>query len=172
MKNLTLEETEMKFTRLVLRRIAVSTLVLCALPMTPPAQLATHAQVPAMTSTAQADSTLSVRITGLRNTNGKVSLTLYRDSKPIETRVVAIDGATLSATTVFGNMPQGVYAVYVFHDENLNGKMDSNFVGMPVEGYGMSNNPKKRMGRPGFDETNFLMNQPKSAIEIKMIYWQ
>jgi uncharacterized protein (DUF2141 family) len=83
-----------------------------------------------------------------------------------------IDAGTLRASTVFDTLPQGAYAVYVFHDENLNGKMDTNFVGMPVEGYGMSNNPKKRMGRPSFDETNFQMNQPKCAIEIKMIYWR
>jgi uncharacterized protein (DUF2141 family) len=44
-------------------------------------------------------------------------------------------------------------------------------MGIPVEGYGMSNNPPRRMGRPGFDETNFQVNQPQCAIEIKMIYW-
>jgi len=45
-------------------------------------------------------------------------------------------------------------------------------MGMPTEGCGMSNNPKKRMGRPGFNETNFQLNQPATTIEIKLIYWQ
>jgi uncharacterized protein (DUF2141 family) len=162
----------MKTTCLALRSIAFSSLLLCVLSVAPVVQLAAHAQTTRATGPAQAVSTLTVEITGLRNANGKVNLTLYRDSKPIETRVVMIDAGTLRASTVFDTLPQGAYAVYVFHDENLNGKMDTNFVGMPVEGYGMSNNPKKRMGRPSFDETNFQMNQPKCAIEIKMIYWR
>jgi len=61
--------------------------------------------------------------------------------------------------------------VELFHDENNNRDFDLNLMGIPVEGYGMSNNPPRRMGRPGFDETNFQVNQPQCAIEIKMIYW-
>jgi len=45
-------------------------------------------------------------------------------------------------------------------------------MGMPLEGYGMSNNPPRREGRPGFDETNFQIAKPSVAIEISMIYWQ
>jgi uncharacterized protein (DUF2141 family) len=127
------------------------------------------AQSPA--APTQSTSTLTVRVTGIRNTNGKIRLTLMRDSKFVEGREVEIDAATLSAKTVFANLPQGVYAVNLFHDENMNGKMDSNYFGMPEEGYGFSNNPAKRMGKPGFDETNFQLNQPECAIEIIMIYW-
>ncbi len=114
---------------------------------------------------------LTVRVTGLRNAKGVVRLTLFRDTKAIETRELQIDPATLTAKVGFEKLPQGTYAVNLFHDENKNGKMDQNFVGMPTEGYGMSNNPKKRMGKPGFDETNFQINQPEMAIEIKTIYW-
>src|ERR1035441_3817868 len=99
----------------------------------------------------QSTSTLTVRVTGIRNTKGNIHLTLYRDSKFIENRETEIDVKTLSAKFVFEKIPQGVYAVNLFHDENMNGKMDTNFVGMPVEGYGFSNNPRKRMGNPGFD---------------------
>jgi uncharacterized protein (DUF2141 family) len=140
--------------------------------MTPAARLAAQAQGTPTTTSTQATATLTVQITGLRNGKGIVSLTLYRDSKPVETRNVAIDAGTLSARTEFEKIPQGVYAVYVFHDENMNGKLDTNFMRMPLEGYGMSNNPRKRMGKPGFDETNFPVNQPECSIEIKMVYWQ
>ena len=96
---------------------------------------------------------------------------MYRDAKFVEGREVEIDAATLSAKVVFEKIPRGAYAVNLFHDENMNGKMDTNFLGMPLEGYGFSNNPGKRMSKPGFDETSFQVNQPECAIEIKMIYW-
>jgi uncharacterized protein (DUF2141 family) len=52
----------------------------------------------------------------------------------------------------------------------MNGKLDKNFVGAPKEGYGASNNPRKRMGPPPFDEARFSLNQPQQLIEIKLIY--
>ncbi|MGA9069829.1 MAG: DUF2141 domain-containing protein [Terracidiphilus sp.] len=120
---------------------------------------------------AQAVSTLTVHVTGIRNANGNIRLSLYRDSNFVQTLEVEIDPKTMTAVAVFNKLPQGTYTVQLFHDENRNGKMDTNLFGMPVEGYGFSNNPKKRMGKPGFDETNFQVNQPECSIEIKMIYW-
>jgi uncharacterized protein (DUF2141 family) len=131
--------------------------------------LGLNAQSPAMP--AQNASTLTVRVTGIRNANGKIRLGLYRDSNYVDGREIEIDAKTLSAKTVFANLPRGVYTVNLFHDENMNDKMDSNLFGMPVEGYGMSNNPARRMGKPGFEETNFQLNQQQAAIEIVMIYW-
>jgi uncharacterized protein (DUF2141 family) len=148
-----------------IKRIAALPLLCGALLISP---AGVNAQTP--TAPAQSASTLAVRVTGIRNANGRIRLALYRDSKFVEGREVEIDAKTLSATTAFANLPRGVYAVNLFHDENMNGKMDSNFFGMPVEGYGFSNNPARKMGKPGFDETNFQLNQPEAAIEIKMIY--
>ena len=149
-----------------IKRIAALPLLCCALLIS---SAGLNAQTPA--APAQNASTLTVRVTGIRNANGKIRLGLYRDSNFVEGREIEIDARTLSAKTVFANLPRGVYSVNLFHDENMNDKMDSNLFGMPVEGYGMSNNPAKRMGKPGFDETNFQLNQPQAAIEIVMIYW-
>ena len=150
-----------------IRLIAALPLLCCALFIFSAVRLS--AQAPA--TLTQSASTLSVRVTGIRNANGKIRIALFRDSKWVENREVEIDSNTLTAQTVFVNLPRGVYSVNVFHDENMNGKMDTNLFGMPVEGYGFSNNPAKRMGKPGFDETSFPLNQPEAAIEIKMIYW-
>jgi uncharacterized protein (DUF2141 family) len=119
----------------------------------------------------EATSTLTVRIEGLRNAKGNIYLKLSRDSKAIETRKVEIDANTLTARTVFENLPRGAYAVSLIHDENRNEKLDTNFLGIPKEGYGFSNNPSKRMGMPKYDETTFALNQPQQAIQIHVIYW-
>jgi len=149
------------------KRFFACFLLCCALTTIAAGQLAAQTQP----TPAQGASTLTVRVTGIRNTKGKIKLTLYRNANSVESREVEIDPVTLTAKTVFDKLPRGVYSVNVFHDENMNGKLDTNWVGIPVEGYGFSNNPSKRMGKPGFNETNFQLNQPECAIEIKLIYW-
>lgn len=131
------------------------------------------AQSPATLPIQAANSTLTVNIAGLRNAKGNILLKLSRDSNfsPIETRKVEISARTLTAQTVFNNLPHGVYAVSLIHDENKNEKLDPNFIRIPTEGYGFSNNPAKRMGMPKHEETAFTLNQPQQVIQIRVIYW-
>ena len=121
---------------------------------------------------------LTVRVTGARNAKGKIRVALFRDGKgfpndasqAVHMQAADIDPQTLSAQVVFANLPAGVYAVSVFHDENTNEKLDKNFMGAPKEGYGASNNPKKKMGPPNFDETKFQLRGTERSVEIKLMY--
>jgi len=123
-------------------------------------------------------STLTVRVIGACNNKGRIALALFlseagfpsESSKAIRLQRAEIDTQTGSAQFVLKAVPYGVYAVSVFHDENMNGKLDKNFVGAPKEGYGASNNPRKRMGPPPFDEAKFSLSQPEQSIEIKLVY--
>ena len=115
---------------------------------------------------------LTVKVTGLHNTDGNVKLTLRSDPNTVVQRgVTEIDSKTMTATSVFENLVPGTYGVAVLHDQNNNGKLDFNDVGMPLEGYGHSNNPAKREGPPRFDETKFTLTEPTTSIEIQLIYW-
>jgi uncharacterized protein (DUF2141 family) len=133
--------------------------------------------VPAPAQSSQT-STLTVHINGARNTKGKIGVLLFQSpdgfpsepSKAIRQERINIDSGTLSAEATFKDLPDGTYAVSVLHDENDNGKMDKNFMGIPKEGYGASNNPRKRMGPPGFVEAKFSVTQPQQTIEIKLMY--
>ena len=129
------------------------------------------AQTQAGESGAPATSTLTVRITGIRNAKGNLRVKLSRDSKVVEMRQVEIDAKTLTAQTVFARLPYGAYAVSLFHDENKNGELDSSFLRIPKEGYGFSNNPSKRLGAPKYEETTFMLSEPQSTTEIKLVYW-
>jgi uncharacterized protein (DUF2141 family) len=62
-----------------------------------------------------------------------------------------------------------VYAVMVFHDENSNGKLDKNILGIPKEGYGASNNLARKMRPPTFDEARFSISSDQS-VEVKLFY--
>lgn len=65
----------------------------------------------------------------------------------------------------FDDVPAGRYALMVIHDENGNGTLDTNLVGMPVEGYGFSNNPRV-MRKPTFDEAAFDVGADALALDI------
>src|SRR5215470_16798365 len=134
--------------------------------------------LPAANAQSKGTGTLTVRVTGARNTKGKIGVTLFQNaqgfpddtSKAIRQQAVDIDPNTMSAQVVFNDLPLGTFAISVLHDENDNGKMDKNFVGMPREGYGASNNPKKKRRAPTFDEAKFSLNSVEQSIEITLIY--
>ena len=133
---------------------------------------------PPLVAQSNGTAALTVHVTGARNAKGKIRVALFRDAKgfpndasqAIHTQAADIDPQTSSAQVVFADLPDGVYAVSVFHDENMNEKLDKNFVGVPKEGYGASNNPKKRMGPPTFDETKFQLSGTEQSVEIKLMY--
>jgi uncharacterized protein (DUF2141 family) len=124
---------------------------------------------------AQAPKTgkITVKITGIRNADGNLRIALRRDEATIvDSKIVDVDAKTLTAEAVFDNVAEGNYGVAVIHDENKNEKLDFNDMGIPIEGYGHSNNPAKRPGPPNFDETKFALTSSGATVEIKLIYWQ
>ena len=127
---------------------------------------------------AAGGASLTVRVIGARNGKGAIRAAVFRNAKgfpngtsdAVQTQAAAIDPQTLSANIVFTNLPEGIYAVSVFHDENMNQKLDKNFMGIPKEGYGASNNPRKKMGPPSFEETKFKLSGTLQVLEIKLMY--
>jgi len=121
---------------------------------------------------------LTIKVVGARNANGKIGVALFQSpegfpeqaSAAFRNELADIDSQTMSAEVVFRDLPQGVYAVSVLHDENMNGKLDKGLFGIPQEGYGASNNPGKKTRAPRFDEAKFSLSAPGQAIEIKLIY--
>jgi uncharacterized protein (DUF2141 family) len=142
-----------------------------------PAPAATPAPAPAP---AVAKSTLTIRLTGFRNAKGRANIALYRDGKgfpmdpaaAVESQRLEIDPKTLSATAVFADLPQGGYCVAVLHDENLSGKMEFDASGIPLTGYGISNNPDTTQGPPSPEAAMVVLNQAEAKTEIKLVYWQ
>ena len=116
---------------------------------------------------AVAQNKISVSISGLKNNNGYVMIGLYNKkdaflNKTFKGNSVAINDK--KATLVFNDIPNGEYAVSFFHDANSNGKMDTNFVGIPKESYGASNNAKGFFGPPKYDDAKFLVATDKVII--------
>ena len=63
------------------------------------------------------------------------------------------------AKFIFHSLKKGMYAFSFFHDLNNNKKLDTNFLGIPKEPYGFSNNKKGRFGPPKFSEASLEINK-------------
>ncbi len=116
--------------------------------------------------------TLTVNISGIKNIKGDIYVYLYTTDEgfPIETeqatrfKKIKIDRTNM--TTYFNNLKQGTYAVSVYHDIDGNGKLNQNFLGVPKEPVGVSNNATGFMGPPEFEDAKFNISKNKS-INIK-----
>ncbi len=65
-------------------------------------------------------------------------------------------------------LPNGKYAVSAVYDENSNEEMDTNFMGIPTENYGFSNDARGRFGPPKLEDQLFELNENKTiSIELK-----
>jgi uncharacterized protein (DUF2141 family) len=151
-----------------------------AAPAGAAAQPAPDPATPPPAAPAQSTSTLTIKVKGIRNAKGKIDVVLYGSEKgfpmdhssAVAMKQVDVDAKTMTAAIVFDKLPQGVYAATVMHDENMVGKMEFDASGVPLEGYGISNNPDSSSGPPTWDDSKFTVNQPDAAVEISMIYWQ
>ena len=117
-----------------------------------------------------------VVVRSLRSAEGLVTVELYNDDPEgfikktgrLERRRVA---ASDSETKVCFNVPKpGTYAVAIYHDENGNKKFDKNFLGIPTEGFGFSNNPGIFFGPPDHDEAAFEVGEEPVTIHIDVTY--
>jgi len=111
---------------------------------------------------------LEVEITGIRNNKGNLMLELLdSNEKAITQEMSPITDNKCSFT--FSDLAPGQYAIRYYHDENLNGKMDTNLVGKPTEGYGFSNNVIGKMGPPAFEKWLFEVKSDKKIV-LKATY--
>ena len=95
---------------------------------------------------------IRVEVSGMRNDKGQIVCALFSSAPDFPKnadKAVAHAKALIShghSACEFPGVAPGRYAVSVFHDENSNGKMDTNFIGIPREGVGASNNAKGHLG--------------------------
>jgi len=119
---------------------------------------------------------INVQVKALRNNNGSIICGLFTSQKgfPSESKgnAVAVQKVVSTKPEVvcrFNDLKMGTYAVSVLHDENNNDKMDTNFFGIPKEGYGASLNHYHATSAPKFLESKFnLKETEKKEIVIEL----
>lgn len=131
-------------------------------------------------SWALAAADLQITIDNLRSDKGQVCLCVFslessdvklfpdcKNGRPARSGKAIISGG--KAVITYYGLKEGTYAVAIIHDENGNGELDTNFLGIPVEGLGISNNPKL-YGKPRFDDGRFDLTGNR-AITIDAKYF-
>jgi uncharacterized protein (DUF2141 family) len=115
---------------------------------------------------------LTVTISDIREAKGFLMVALVNSDaawnnkdKPVAARKVA--AAQGEVKLQFKDLAPGTYAVQVMHDENGNDQLDTNFLGIPTEGYGFSNNPNV-MRRAHYDEARFDVGVDPADITIRL----
>jgi uncharacterized protein (DUF2141 family) len=107
---------------------------------------------------------IEVTVTGLKSTNGQVGCALFASPEgfPMQAKPGMAQwqkAAPGSVTCRFQNVQPGDYAVAVSVDTNGNRRTDTNFLGIPKEDWGVSNNVRPKMRAPRFDEAKFVVNE-------------
>ncbi|WP_312511482.1 DUF2141 domain-containing protein [Massilia sp.] len=125
----------------------------------------------ALAATASASAaTIEVRVTGVVGGKGKVAVavcdkdTFLKDCKYSAT-APAKDGENVITVK---DVPAGTWAVLSYQDENDNGKLDRNVVGIPKENYGFSRDARGRFGPPSFEEAAFAVNGETASAAVKL----
>lgn len=125
----------------------------------------------------QDSGTLIIEIGSLRNNDGQVVISIHNGEEGYpggEETMVQAKYATIKdgkAIAEFSNLPFGEYAISAYHDENKNEELDTNWIGIPKEGTGASNNAKGKMGPPKYKDAKFDFIEDKQKIEFEIGYF-
>lgn len=124
---------------------------------------------------AAADAVLTVRVENVSPKGGNLRLALYdrahydSDDDSVVDKVAAAKPRDNLVT--FDAVPAGTYAVKMFQDVNRNEKFDQNWIGIPLERYGFSNNAAPdwlHLGPPRFDAAKFVLKPGENSITIRL----
>lgn len=119
-------------------------------------------------------STVTVRINGLKVHNGQVLLSLFNSSNGFPTepeKALRWGKSNVTSSSVIisiNGIAFGEYAIAVLHDLNNNNVMDRDWLGLPEESYGISNNPENHISVPKYEEAKFKFSNTRDTIEIQM----
>ena len=120
---------------------------------------------------------IHVKILDIRNSTGTVACALFESAEgfPAEylrsaTNVMVIKIRKSQARCDFEDIPPGTYAMAVVHDENMNGKLDTNWAGVPTEGYGFSNNVQGVLSAPSFAAASFKYDGRNVDLTMSLHY--
>ena len=130
----------------------------------------------ALSASADSASTLTLNVDGLRNRKGQICLSVFaastgfprKTTNAVQSQCKKIRDDPFSMT--LRQLQPGSYAVAVLHDENNDRRANSNFLGIPKEGFGFSRNPAIRFSPPKFAASAFPVTGSSTNIQIQLKY--
>lgn len=112
---------------------------------------------------------LSVAVSGLKTSDGRLMINVVTAEEQMADASDALASMMLSASTegvsfTLHNLPAGTYGIQLFHDENNNGELDANLLGIPKEPWAFSNNAAGKFGPPKWQDIRFEISLEDTAV--------
>jgi uncharacterized protein (DUF2141 family) len=126
-----------------------------------------------MALNAHSQNKVEVVVKNVKGATGNVRVGVFKDDKTFLKdawmgKIVKAEKGEVKV--LFENVPVGTYAISIIHDENENGELDSNFFGMPKEGFGFSNDAMGTFGPPDFTKASFKVTGEALNMVISLRY--
>ena len=118
--------------------------------------------------------TLRVQVDGFKTAAGAAGIALWDAARGFPEEIEHASATTYAtiqeggAMARFDQLEPGTYAITVYHDRNDNGRFDKNWLGMPREAWGVSNNVRPRLRAPRFDEAMLALEAGEQLVEIQV----
>jgi uncharacterized protein (DUF2141 family) len=114
--------------------------------------------------------TVEVHVTAVAGGKGKINVAVCDRERFLKqcaytATMPAKDGENVIAVP---GVPKGTWAVLVYQDENGNGELDRNFIGIPKENYGFSRNAAGKFGPPSFDEAAIEVGDEPTVAQVRL----
>lgn len=116
---------------------------------------------------------INIEVSGMQNHKGALFIGVFNSTENFPKKEFAYQSVALQINSnivkyQFENIPDGIYSIAIFHDTNSNGILDKNFLGIPTESYGFSNNARGLFGPPSFNDTKFeLLENANIEVEVE-----
>lgn len=121
---------------------------------------------------AQDQSVLTVKVSKVKELRGFMMIAVYDSADKFLTKELVVGAKVEVANEIvthkFEDLPYGNYAISVYHDVDSDGSLATNFMGIPKEPYGFSNDGVNMLGVPSFKKSVFAYDEPRQEINIEL----
>jgi len=120
---------------------------------------------------AQGNNKIIVKVDRINSADGTINVALFNSEKDFLNK--AFMSKVKKANTgelefEFEDVPNGEYTISIYHDENENGELDKNFIGIPDEPYGVSREGRSMFGPPNYDDAKFILANENAKLIISL----
>lgn len=112
---------------------------------------------------------LSLTISNIESLKGTIEIGVFNTSdnylkEGAAFKNYSVDVTKETETIVIKDLPKGEYAISMYHDDNSDGKCNKNFIGIPKEAFGFSNNVIPKFSAPSYEDCKFVLNESTSMV--------
>ena len=119
----------------------------------------------------QTNNKIIVNVEHVNSTKGSVNVAIFNSEETfLNTPFLSKSKDANSGTMIFkfDGIPNGEYTISIYHDENENGELDKNFIGIPNEPYGVSLEGKSMFGPPSYEDARFTLENENASLSISL----